>query len=97
MKKTLILILATGMLSAAVPLLAEETPSMQMDHQMSQKDQCLLYSKKCMSSADSLQERMKKLDAEIKKGTKVYSPEELKKLEDKLKETNDTLDQLLKQ
>ena len=40
---------------------------------------------------------MKKLKAEIKKGKKVYSAEELKKLEQKLKEANELADALMKQ
>jgi hypothetical protein len=34
---------------------------------------------------------MHKLDKEIKKGTKVYTPAELQKLKDKLQETDDLL------
>jgi len=62
-----------------------------------EKDQCLLASKNCAGEVDSLQKKMKKLQTEIKKGKKVYTAEELKKLEDKLKEANDMLDYLLKQ
>jgi hypothetical protein len=39
---------------------------------------------------------MRKLDAEIKKGNRKYTPEELKRLEDKLKDANNTLDLLLR-
>jgi hypothetical protein len=38
---------------------------------------------------------MKKLNAEIKKGTKVYSADELKKLQDKLNEAEAMLDALM--
>lgn len=61
-----------------------------------QKDECLLVSKNCQDATLSIQEKMKKLQAEINKGTKVYSPEELKRLEDKLKDAENTLDILLK-
>lgn len=60
-----------------------------------QKDECLLMSKNCQDATLSIQEKIKKLQAEIKKGTKVYTPEDIKKLEDKLKETESTLDKLL--
>ncbi len=60
-----------------------------------QKDECLLASKNCASQVDSIQKKIKKLNAEIKKGDKVYSPEELKKLETKLTEANDLLDTML--
>ena len=60
------------------------------------KDECLLASKNCMNEVDSIQQRMKKLNAEIKKGKKVYSAEELKKLEQKLKEADEILKSLEK-
>lgn len=61
-----------------------------------QKDECLLVSKNCADATLSIQEKMKKLQAEIQKGDRVYTPEELKKLEDKMKETQKTLDDLLR-
>ncbi|BCS54290.1 hypothetical protein [Geobacter sp. SVR] len=60
-----------------------------------QKDECLLYSKRCLQTAESLQQKMRRLDTEIKKGTKVYTPEELKRLQDKLKDLNDLMDRML--
>lgn len=62
----------------------------------SEKDECLLVSKNCKNTALSIQEKVKKLQGEIKKGKKVYTAEELKKLEDKLKDAENTLDILLK-
>jgi len=59
----------------------------------SPKDECLLYSEKCANQAATLQQRVKKLQQEIKKG-KIYNPQELKKLEMKLKEANDLLNSL---
>ncbi|OGR23920.1 MAG: hypothetical protein A2X79_05260 [Desulfuromonadaceae bacterium GWB2_53_15] len=61
-----------------------------------EKDECLLMSKNCKNTALSIQEKIKKLQGEIKKGKKVYSAEEIKKLEDKLKDAENTLDILLK-
>jgi uncharacterized protein YlxW (UPF0749 family) len=83
MKKIAAVVLATFMMAVTAPAMAEMTKD--------EKDQCLLASKNCMNEVDSLQKRMKKLNAEIKKGTKVYSKEELQKLSDKLKEANDLL------
>jgi hypothetical protein len=60
-----------------------------------QKNECLLYSKKCMDSVDSIQTKMRKLDNEIKKGTRVYTPEELKRLEEKLKDLDTLMDRML--
>ena len=73
------------------------SPVLAAHHEMTkeQKDQCLLASKDCRGEVDSLQKKMKKLDGEIKKGKKVYSAEELKKLEMKLEEANKMLDTLL--
>lgn len=56
-----------------------------------QKDECVLASRNCMNQVDDIQQRIRKLNREIEKGTRVYSAEELKKLQDKLKETSDIL------
>jgi len=61
-----------------------------------EKDQCLLASKGCKDQVDSIQVKIKKLQKEIKKGNKVYSTDEVKKLNDKLKEAETLLDNLLK-
>lgn len=91
MKKLAVLMMATFTLAATVPAFAAS-------HEMTkeEKDLCLLASKNCATEVDSLQKKIKKLQAEIKKGKKVYSAEELKKLEQKLKEANETVDVLLK-
>jgi peptidoglycan hydrolase CwlO-like protein len=88
MKKIAVMLLAAFSLAAAAPVFAAEMTK-------EQKDQCLLASRNCASEVDSIQKKVKKLNAEIKKGTKVYSPEELKKLNDKLKETNKFLDDMM--
>ena len=89
MKKAAVMVLAAFMMSATVPAFAAEMTK-------EEKDQCLLASKSCKDEVDSIQKKIKKLQAEIKKGTKVYSPEEIKKLNDKLKEADDILTNLLK-
>jgi peptidoglycan hydrolase CwlO-like protein len=86
MKKIALLLCAAFMMSAAMPVYAAET---------SAKDECLLASKNCASEVDSIQKKIKKLQAEIKKGKKVYSAEELKKLQAKLDEADKMLDGLL--
>jgi peptidoglycan hydrolase CwlO-like protein len=88
MKKIAVMLLAAFSLAAAVPVFAAEMTK-------EQKDQCLLASKNCASEVDSIQKKVRKLNAEIKKGTKVYTPEELKKLNDKLKETNKFIDDMM--
>ena len=78
------------MLSAAVFMLSS-VPACAAEMTKAEKDECLLASKNCVTQVDDIYKRMHKLDKEIKKGKKVYSPEELKKLQDKLKEASDLL------
>lgn len=89
MKKIAVLMIAVFSMAAAVPAFAAEMTK-------EQKDQCLLASKGCAGEADSIQKKIKKLQTEIKKGTKVYSADEIKKLNAKLKEAEDMLDNLMK-
>lgn len=80
------------MLSAAIFLLSSVPAFSQMTQ--AQKDECLLASKNCITQVDDIYKRMHKLDKEIKKGTKVYSADELNKLQEKLKETQRLLDSI---
>lgn len=86
MKKKAIVIVAALMMSATVPVIAQQT------HE--EKVICELAAKNCLNRVDILQKRVKKLNAEIKKGSTKYSAEDLKKLEQKLKEAQDLLDQI---
>lgn len=86
MKKVIIPLLIAFLTSVSVPLFAEDMKAT--------KDECLLVSKNCKNEVDSIQQKIKKLNTELKKGKKVYSADELKKLESKLKEANDILDTL---
>ena len=87
MKKMIVLMLAAFLTSASVPAFAEDMKST--------KDECLLASKGCKTEVDSIQTKIKKLQTEISKGTKVYSADEIRKLAAKLKEATDLLDNLL--
>jgi peptidoglycan hydrolase CwlO-like protein len=89
MKRIAILIMAAFLMSATVPVFAAEMTK-------EQKDQCLLASKECKTEVDTIQQKIKKLNAEIKKGSKAYSADEIKKLNAKLKEAEDMLDSMLK-
>lgn len=89
MKKMALLVMTAVALSAAAPAMAQMTKE--------EKDMCLLASKNCSNEVDSIQKRIKKIQVEIKKGKKVYSAEDLKKLDEKLKEANDILNTLEKQ
>ena len=90
MKKLALMLMTAVALAATAPAMAQEMTK-------DEKDMCLLASKNCAGEVDSLQKKMKKLQAEIKKGKKVYSAEELKKLDQKLKEANELADALMKQ
>ncbi|MDD2541154.1 MAG: hypothetical protein PHH28_08930, partial [Desulfuromonadaceae bacterium] len=59
--------------------------------QIEGKDECLVYSKNCSDSVDSLPERIAKLKVEIGKGETVYTSEELMQLECKLKGNNELI------
>jgi hypothetical protein len=80
------------MLGAAIFMLST-TPAF-ADMTQAQKDECLLASRNCTTQVDDIYKRMHRLNKEIKKGTKVYTPAELKKLNDKLKETDDLLKEM---
>jgi peptidoglycan hydrolase CwlO-like protein len=88
MKKIAVLLCAAFMMSVTVPAIAAEMTK-------EEKDQCLLASKGCATEVDSIQKKIKKLQAEIKKGTKVYNAAEIKKLKDKLDEAEKMLDTIL--
>jgi hypothetical protein len=52
--------------------------------QYAKKDECLLVAKNCPPEMASVQHRIDRLNAEIAKGTDVYTPAELNVLQDKL-------------
>lgn len=84
-----------GLLCAMGLLLATSMPAVAQTT-ATEKNECLLSSQSCKNEADSIQKKIKLLQKEIKKGKTVYSAEEIKKLQAKLKEANDLLDDLLK-
>ena len=83
MKRIVLSVFAIIVAFVAVPAFASVQPE--------GKDECVLYGKNCPNAVDSLPERVAKLKREIGKGENVYTPEELKQLERKLKEANDML------
>jgi len=86
MKNRAIVVLAAFMMFATVPAMA------QLSHE--EKTICDLAAKNCLNKVDILQKRVKRLNAELKKGSTKYSVEDLKALEQKLQETQDLLDKL---
>jgi len=70
-------------MSAAVPTFAEMTSA--------QKDECMLASRNCSDAVDDIQTQMKRIAKEIDKGSAVYTPQELKKLQEKLSEVRELM------
>jgi hypothetical protein len=93
MKKLLVIIAALG-LFGAMPVLAAEHGGMKMGSHEGMKMETPTGTRECALQAESIQEKIKRLDAEIAKGSKKYTSGELKALENKLKEANELLDNL---
>ena len=87
MKKLVVVLMALG-LFAAMPAFAADHEGMKMDTKEGARE--------CALQAESIQQKVKRIQGEIKKGSKKYSAEDLKKLEVKLKEANDLIEQLNK-
>jgi hypothetical protein len=96
MKKSVLLFTAAAMLALSVPVVAEEDSAKVAEEIAAQADRdlCLLRSESCRTRVDSIQEKIRRIDGEIRKGTKVYSPNELARLEGKLKEAQEILESL---
>jgi hypothetical protein len=87
MKKLIVVFMAMG-LFGAMPAFAVEHEGMKMDTKEGVRE--------CALQAESIQQKIKRIQGEIKKGSKKYSADYLKKLEEKLKDANDTMEILLK-
>jgi tRNA A37 threonylcarbamoyladenosine dehydratase len=85
MKKSAIIALAAFLISAAVPAFALDAQEQAV---------CNISAKTCLNKAEILQKKIKKLNAEVKKGDKKFSAEEMKKLEQKLQDAIDQLDKV---
>ena len=84
-------VLAVAMFFSAAPAIGGEytgtdTGQQSQTMQKGQKDECLLVAMNCSDSykADTVDQRIDKLNKEIAKGTDVYTEEELKTLDDQL-------------
>jgi peptidoglycan hydrolase CwlO-like protein len=106
MKRVLVMLVAVGMFSA-MPALAEHKKDVKpagqettATHEHQDKDcarECDLLLKDCAIQVDSIQQRVKKIKVAIKaNGAKPENLEELKILNKKLKETNETIRSLSK-
>ena len=85
MKKLAIIALSAFLTAAALPVYADTAQ---------EKETCAIAADNCLNKAVLLQERISKLKAEINKGDARHSPEEMKKLEQKLQDAMDQLDRM---
>lgn len=60
-----------------------------------EKDTCLLYQDNCPDRKDDIYQRIGRLKREIAKGSAVYTPEELRTLQQMLDDYEQLLDRLL--
>ena len=100
MKKRLVIFMALSLFAIAAPVLAEEDHAHGVSHypmdEQCQKE-CEMLIRNCSQEVDSLQQRIKKLDAILKeKGATSYTRDELKKLEQQLQDAEETLRRLEK-
>jgi len=98
MKKLLVILMALGMFGA-LPVLAAEHGGMNMDNMKMDKHEGMKMDshegmRECAIQAETLQQKIKRIQGEIKKGSTKYNAQELKNLENKLKEANVLLDNL---
>ena len=84
MKTSAIVVMAAFLMSAAVPVFALTAQEQQT---------CAISANTCLTKAEVVQKRMKKMKAEIKKGAS-YSPEDMKVLEQKLQDVQDQMDKM---
>jgi uncharacterized small protein (DUF1192 family) len=84
--------LAAALMLVAVPVLAQEMSEGATmgpgPAEQGVKNECLLVAMNCADRVDSIQERIDRLQNEIRRGTAVYTNDELKKLQDKLDDAN---------
>ena len=100
MKKTLVIIMAVSLFAAAVPVMAEDMHRHGASHKHQDEQcakECDLLLRNCAQEVDSIQDRITKLRAATSEnGADTYTLEELKILNRKLKEANETLRLLTK-
>ena len=94
MKKLLVILVASGLF--AMPAFAAEHEGMKMRSQEGMTMNTDDGLRQCALQAETIQQKIKRLNAEAASGSKQYNTQELKKLENKLKEANETLDNLTK-
>ena len=90
-------LLAASLMIFAVPVLADEgmmSPTAEPEQQGG-KNECLLVARNCTGSLDTVSEKIVRIQDEINKGTRVYTNDELRTLQNKLDDSNRTLNDLM--
>jgi len=100
MKRKLVILLAVSLFAVAAPVLANEMSQHDASHQAMDEQcakECEMLLRNCAQEVDSIQGQIKKLQVQInEKGADTYTLEELRTLNKKLKEANETLHSLQK-
>jgi len=86
-------VVAASLLFSAIPTFADEGNMGSMESQVPQaqqgtKDECLLVATNCGRDVDSIQERIERLNTEIGRGADIYTPEELRQLQNERDDYN---------
>lgn len=95
MKRLAIVLMAVG-LFGAMPVLAAEHSGMKMDTHRGMMMDTKEGLRQCALQAETIGQKISRLETEVAKGEKKYSAKEIKNLEQKLKEANQTLDEINK-
>jgi hypothetical protein len=89
-------VIAAALMLYAAPVLSDEwSPAGVQEETGPVKDECLLTAMNCTGSADSIQQRIDKLQKEIARGSDVYTPDELRILNQKLDDANKVFNELM--
>jgi hypothetical protein len=95
MKKSIVVLMALGLFSA-MPVLAAEHAGMDMGSHEGMTMDTPDGARECALQAESIQQKIKRLNAEVASGSKKHNDKELKKLQQKLKDANKLLDDMIK-
>jgi len=85
----------TAMILAVLTVIAPLAATAAGENGSGGKNVCLLYSENCPEQADTILEKLDKLQHEIARGGSVYSQAEIARLERKLEEYQGLLNSLL--
>jgi hypothetical protein len=91
-----IALIAAALMIMAVPVLADEydvNPSMEPAAEGG-KNVCLLFANNCGNQVDSIQQRIERIQNEIKRGPAVYTRDELNSLKKELEDAQQLMEDL---